>query len=273
MQKMTIGITSLLLFLGLLAAPAAVLAAPAITITPTATPPGGKVTITGSGFAANAALTLLAEQGPGQRFPIDNVQAGADGAFRYTLTVPGGAPPGTVTIIVASTPDMTELARGTFTVTNEPSVAPEQVRITPTSGPAGTQFVFTGTGFPAGATLVWHTAAPGRLAGQGPLQVGPDGRFTVTIDSTGYAPGEYNASVSTSLTAPPITGARFTVTAAMPGLPSTGGGAGVQTSFGWLSPIGVLALVGLGLTGGVALAQCRRSLHQDKRARPRQRMM
>lgn len=257
-RRLATTLAAFLLVLGLLASTGGALAAPAITLTPAVTSPGGKVTIAGSGFAANAALALLQEGAPGQRFPIATVTAGADGSFQYVLTVPGGAPPGTSAIVVASSPDMTELARATLTVTNEPSVAPERVTITPATGPAGTPFALAGTGLAPGATLVWHTGQPGRFAGQGTFRVGADGRFAVTIDSTGYAPGRYSAAVSTELMAPPITSTEFTITAA-PGLPNTGGGASTSGLLqGWLA-VGCVALAGVGLLGWLGLGRRRRS--------------
>ena len=259
MRTTRVRIAVLLLFAALLLVPATALAAPAITITPAAVPRGGEVTVTGSGFAPNAALSMVLELGNGRQVPVTELTAAADGALRVTFTIPPSAPAGeTAALLILARPDGAVLARGTLTVTTAPPVTGEQLSIAPPAGPVGTRFVATGTGFKAGDTfrlVVAPTATgpqtpPERQVNLGTLQVGADGRFTVSIDSTGYAPEQYDLVLLTAAPGPPAI-ARFTVTAGgMPGLPNTGGGGGAPPAGGWLLA-GLLVLVGLRALGAL----------------------
>lgn len=257
MSTTSVRIVGLLLLLGLWLVPATALAAPSITITPAAVPRGGEVTVTGTGFAPNLQLAVVAEPAPGRRVPLGEVTTAADGTFRFTITVPTSAAPGTIDLLILA-PDNSVLARGTATVTDAPPVSAEQVRIDPPTGPVGTRFVATGSGFPAGATYRVGTAPratgpqtpPERQVLIGTVQVGTDGRFTVTIDSTGYPPEEYDFVVFGSRP-DPVFVARFTVTpAGAPGLPNTGGGGSARRPMTTYLPLaGALLAVGLGLLG------------------------
>lgn len=255
MRRMGTTIASVL-FLGLLLlVPATVLAAPAITIAPAAVPRGGEVTVTGTGFAPSAALTAVLDVGGGRRSPVTDLTAGADGSIRFTFKVPTSAPPGeTVTLLILSRPDGATLAQGTLSTTSAPPVSSEQIAIAPASGPAGTRFEATGTGFKPGLNLqlvvvpsaTGAQTPPERQVALGSHQVGADGRFTVAIDSTGFPPEPYDLVALTGNPGPPYVG-RFTVTAgAMPGLPNTGGGgASFSLTLGWLV-LGIVALTGVG---------------------------
>ena len=90
----------------------------------------------------------------------------------------------------------------------------------------------------------------------GTVQVGVEGRFTVTIDSTGYRPEQYDLVALTGAPGPPLV-ARFTVTAgSAPGLPNTGGGGGAVPLTTISLPLaGALVMVGLGL---LVSGRCRR---------------
>lgn len=247
-MKSIVRVLGLLILFGLLVAPGTALAAPTITVAPSSAAPGTSIVIAGSGFVPGAPLALLAEVAPGQRQPIDNVTAGADGSFRYTTTVPGDAAPGKVDIVVVSRPDSTELARAQLTVLSPPAGAP-RLTIAPASGPPGTRFTLAGTGFPAGATLVYGIPGNRQLL-FGQVQVGSDGSLAVGFDSTSIPAGRYEVIVTTAVGEPPLAGATFTVTAAAaPGLPNTGGGRLAPWS---VSPGAPLA--GLGLVALAALA-------------------
>ena len=266
MHLLTRWLTGLVLLLGLLLVPAPALAAPTIAITPAAVPRGGEVTVTGSGFPPNAALTAVLEVDGGRRVPVADLAAAADGTIRLAFRIPSSAPvaPGgtSVALLILARADQAVLARGQLTVTDAPPVTAEQVAIAPPAGPAGTRFLVTGTGFAAGAALrlvVAPTATgaqtpPEQQVDLGAAQVGADGRFTVAIDSTGYRPEQYDLVVLTGAPGPPLV-ARFTVTAASaPGLPNTGGG-GARP--GTASPSLALALA-VATVAGLALGAVRR---------------
>ncbi len=220
-----LAIAFVLLFgLALLAGPATALAAPTLTLTPPAAPRGAEVVVTGSGYQPNAALRLLVESAPGRRDLFAELTAAADGTIRYTFTVPPGVPPGPVTFVVVSAADLAELARAPLTVTAAPAVGP-QMNVAPPSGPAGTRFTVTGSGFQAGAELVYGIELNGQDVVLGRVRIAADGTFTSSFDSSTLPPGEYELGVATSPNVRPLALARFTVTAAaMPGLPNTGAG-------------------------------------------------
>lgn len=105
--------------------------------------------------------------------------------------------------------------------------------VAPASGPPGTVFAVTGSGFTAisSVRVIVFYAPRSASGGRGErhvldqqVAVGGDGGFTLRVDSTGFVPEEYvviDAGVSAQARA------TFTVTDGIvppPGLPNTGGG-------------------------------------------------
>ena len=276
MHSFTRRLIGLALLLGLLLVPATALAAPTITIIPAAVPRGGEVTVTGGGFAPNATLTAILEVDGGRRVPLADLAAAADGTLRFTFRIPTSVPvvPTTVALLLLARADQTVLARGELTVTDAPPVTAEQVAITPPSGPAGTRFVATGTSFTPGVSLrlvitpsaTGAQTLPERQVNLGRIQVGADGHFSVTIDSTGYRSEQYDLVGFTDAPGPPLI-VRFTVTPGnAPGLPNTGGGGGAGRPMVTLLPLaGALLAVGLGLLGIGRPRRARRCRRQKVR--------
>lgn len=243
---------------------------PSIVATPETTPPGGEVTITGNGFAASATLAMHTLTSRGLGLKLTDITASADGMFEASITVPGFFPAGPLPIAIVTVPDGNELARTTVTVTDAPSVASETLRIEPASGPAGTRFVATGTGFTPNATLVGRTvpSATGpqtpdeRVKLIGPITAGGDGSVSIEIDSTGFPAEQYDLvlfyqgeTVGFPIVRPPV----YTITA--PGAPNTGDGGAASPAAGnpWQLTI-MLALAGIGIASAVAFRQQRRRL-------------
>ncbi len=256
MHRLISRLAGLLLLVGLLALPGPTGAAPAIAITPPAGPGGTTFAITGTGFPANAALTILLEDVFGRRVPGIEIPIQADASGGFTLRQPTlpNTFPDRYSVVIAARPGGAELARGAVTITSPNG---EALAVAPASGPAGTRFTVTGTNLPPGATVAYGAInaqnQPGPL---GQVQVGADGRSEVGIDSSGYAPGLYRAFVSSEGRG--LAAAHFTVTATgMPGLPSTGGG-------GAAPPAGRAGrlLLGLGLVSLVILAVRGRRHHR-----------
>jgi len=257
------------LALGLFTLPATALAAPALALAPTALPPGGTTTVTGTGFAPGAKLELFIAlpQFGGARVKLADLTAGADGGFTTTARLVGTIRPGPTPLAVVG--DGADLAQATLTVTDAPSIAPERLAVAPASGPAGTRFAATGTGLTAGQTVALFTTESakgpaGHFREIARLAVPADGRVTVTIDSTGYDPDGYDL-IAFGPGGPaiglPLVVAQFTVTApGMPGLPSTGGGGMASQTIGRRAPFLVLALAVLGLA--VVAGRGRRRAHR-----------
>jgi len=151
--KTSIIITLLLLSAMPLAMMLPAVATTSLTITPSSGPDGTAVLITGSGFAASSAVTSPT---------VDGGTAGWHGSIPTgttsttgTLTLPAtiglvGSSTlalGAHTISISDASGNTET--GTFTV-----VAPTITSISPSSGPAGTSVVITGSGFSSVSTGV-----------------------------------------------------------------------------------------------------------------------
>jgi len=125
--------------------------------------------------------------------------------------------------------------------------------VSPAAGPPGTTFTVTGNGLSGGGSIhviifyLARTASGGH--GQADVleqlvPVGADGRFTLQVDATSYAPETYHVVVPE---AGSMVGASFAVTSGtgtLPGLPNTGAG-GMRTGAP-AAPAGAVA------TGGVA---------------------
>ena len=259
MHGMRIGLVAILVLLAVLMTPASTFAAPAIAVSPTQTPPGGNVTVTGTGFAPNAALALFGLTARGtMRVRLAEITAGADGGFTTTFRVAGFYPAAPLPLVVVSIPDGAELARATVTVTDAPSIAPEKLTVAPSAGPAGTRFTATGEGFAAGTTVAFYTVESAKGPSGSPrevarVQIPADGRVGFSFDSTGYSPEGYDLVAHTGgiIIGFPLVRPTFTVTAASaPGLPNTGAGgrAGSAASVGPL----LSALAALGIAGGLA---------------------
>ncbi len=188
------------LLVGLFLGPTTALAAPALTMAPAAVPPGGAITIAGTGFAPNAPLELFAviPYFNDARVQITAVTAGADGAFSVATRVPGYYSPGPWVVVVVGAGG--DLARASITVTAAPSVASERLTVMPTTGAVGTRFAATGTGLPPGLALRAFTTESakgptGHFRQVAQLVVAADGRATFPIDTTGYDPAGYDLTL------------------------------------------------------------------------------
>ncbi len=249
------------LLAGLFLLPATALAAPAITLTPAAVPRGGTTMVTGTGFAPGAKLELFIAipQFNNARVQMADLTADAAGGFTTTIRLNGFGEPVVLPVLV--TGGGADLAQATLTVTDAPAIAPERVTVAPSTGPAGTRFAATVTGLTPGITVVAFTTESalgprGHFRPLGTVTVPADGRVIFPIDTTGYDPQSYDLIVfgpGGPRLGLPLAIAQFMVTAsaAMPGLPNTGGGgmaAGADRR-GALA-LGLLTLVvGLGVLG------------------------
>jgi hypothetical protein len=126
--------------------------------------------------------------------------------------------------------------------------------VSPASGPPGTSFVVTGTGFAPGSTVLFGAVdqATEPVAAE-LLQIAADGSFRTVIDSTGFALGEYTVVVGTSDASTLLANGTFTVTAGGAG----GGGAagGGAASGGTGGPTTMPRSGGGGMTPDAGMAR------------------
>ena len=121
MRVTIVCLAGLLGLLALLLLPATELAAPALTVSPGAGPAGTTFQISGTGFEANSAPILFAEDATGTNAVYTQPKIGPDGSFRVSVDSTGFRP-GQYMVIVTSIKDFSELARGTMTVAATPGM-------------------------------------------------------------------------------------------------------------------------------------------------------
>ena len=166
-----------------------------------------------------------------------------------------GFTPGDSILSDPAAPDtQTIAADGTLPVIAENQVAPA-ITVSPASGPPGTSFVVTGTGFTPGSSVLFGAVdeATEPVAAE-LLQVAADGTFQTAIDSTGFAPGQYTVVVGTSDASALLASGAFTVTAGGAG----GGGTGGPTTMPRSGSGGMMPDAGPArlLPAGLAIVAC-----------------
>ncbi|CAA9562169.1 MAG: hypothetical protein AVDCRST_MAG18-1176 [uncultured Thermomicrobiales bacterium] len=110
-----------------------------------------------------------------------------------------------------------------------PVLGAPTLTVSPSSGPAGTLFVVTGTGFKPSEPLFYRVVGPAGSANTPslvPFLADEDGSFRGNVDSAGRAPGDYRLEVLNGAGA--VTVATFTITGGAaptppPPSPPTGG--------------------------------------------------
>lgn len=121
MRVTIVRLSGLVTLLALLLLAAPVLAAPALTVSPSGGPAGTTFQIAGGGFEANSAPILFTEDATGNNALYTQPKIGPDGSFRVGVDSTGFRP-GQYMVIVTSIKDFSELARGTMTVTATPGM-------------------------------------------------------------------------------------------------------------------------------------------------------
>lgn len=120
-----------------------VYAARSITLSPTSGPPGTNVTVTGSGFSANASVSIIFDAAT----VLAEVPANSNGAFSTTVTIPSNASVGSHTIKASD--GSAEIPTTTFNVTSPEAT----ITLSPTGGTRGTTVTVSGTNFGASKTI------------------------------------------------------------------------------------------------------------------------
>jgi hypothetical protein len=144
----------------------------------------------------------------------------------------------------------------------QPGAQARPLTIAPTSGPAGTTFTITGSGFTAGPVIVTvSNVATNTEFGRREVTIAAGGTLSVTYDSSGDPAGTYRVNVNggAGTQGALLAEGTFTVTAGgAPALPNAGAGGLARAGAG---PQAVL----LGL-GGVALLALTAGLVLRRRA-------
>jgi IPT/TIG domain/Phosphate-induced protein 1 conserved region len=165
-------------------------------VTPTTGPTAGgqSVTITGTGFANGATVSIGGQAATG---------VSVDSATQITATTPAHAA-GTVDVVVTTTGGTSTTSASDHYTYVAPS-APTVSAVSPTSGPTagGQRVTITGTGFTTGATVAF-----GSTAGTAVTVVSPT---TITVTTPKHAKGTVDVHVTTTGGASAVTtGDRYT---------------------------------------------------------------
>ena len=110
------GVLALLALLALLADRVSAQAAPAITVSPAAGPPGTSFVVTGTGFAPGSTVLFGAVDQATEPVAAELLQVAADGSFQTAIDSTGFAP-GQYTVVVGTSDASALLASAEFTVT------------------------------------------------------------------------------------------------------------------------------------------------------------
>ena len=128
------------------------------------------------------------------------------------------------------------------------ALAQATLTISPTSGPAGTSFSITGSGFPANDRLIGVVLGPNNeVKARNEVATNAGGAISLTYDSSGDAPGQYTVGIGRA-DGTVLASGTFTVTAGAGAMPRSGDGGRASGSglAPWLlAGVGALALAGL----------------------------
>jgi hypothetical protein len=149
------------------------------TITPITGPGGTKVTVSGSGFLANTALTITYDTAATNAPATTSTSTGNFGPV--TFDVPASSA-GAHTVTVS---DGTNTDSKTFTVTSTAT-------INPTSGFVGSQFTVNATGFLGNATISVYFGETAVKT----ITSGAAGSFSVSVDVPAKAAGNYQVRIT-----------------------------------------------------------------------------
>ena len=159
-----------------------------ITLNPTTGTAGVTVTVTGSGFASAATVTLAYDSLP---LAVGNVQTSSTGTFTTAFTAPGAAA-GAHTVVAAD--GQGSVASAVFTSTITAEISP--VTNTATPGNVGQDMTVSGTGFMPGGTITVKFDN----ASVATATANATGGFTATFKVPAVAKGDHTVTAADSLT-------------------------------------------------------------------------
>jgi PKD repeat protein len=164
---------------------------PRVSVSPSSGTPGTKFYVQWEGFTPNSTLTSHLQKPDGTEFPTKKFSTDSQGQANHIIDSTGFSP-GTYTLwAIDDATGIRTVNTATFIITKESPLAPK-VTVSPSSGPAGTQFDVLWEGFTPNNTLTSHLKKPDGT--EFPTKIfytNSQGQATHTIDSTGFKPGTY----------------------------------------------------------------------------------
>ena len=131
---------------------------PKVSQTPLSGPPGTTFTQSGTGFTPGTTGTMHFRKPDGTEYPTAQQAMDSTGHFSINYTAPSDKPTGNYTWWVVDGPTGVSSNEVTYTIT-APAVNPA-ITQTPLSGPPGTTFAQSGSGFTPNSTGTMHFRKP-----------------------------------------------------------------------------------------------------------------
>ena len=215
----------------------------AVTITPASGVAGTLVTATATNFPAsnsNAANAITIDNPAGAITPNTTFTTDTSGGYTTSLTISSTAPAGARTLTFSVTATGGDAAVTTTTAIFTVTAPAGAIVISPNSGPRGTQFSVTGTGFPASLAAGGLTATGGAITpGGGALTTDSAGVLSGSTQTIGAGAAYGANTITVTATVAARSGSSsFTVTQPTVSIsPATGtvGTALTITGSGWLA--------------------------------------
>ena len=134
---------------------------PTITQSVSIGPPGTTFPQSGNGFSPSSTATIHVKKPDGTEYPTSSQSIDANGAFSISYVSPSNKPAGTYTwwAVDGPTGQVSNILSYTITQSSSPNIAPAIIQ-NPLSGPAGTTFTQSGSGFSPNSTSTLHFKKP-----------------------------------------------------------------------------------------------------------------
>ncbi|KAB0669028.1 hypothetical protein F6V30_14420 [Oryzomonas sagensis] len=184
---------------------------PTVAQTPMTAKQGDTVSQWGTGFSPNSTAVLHFKKPDGTEFPPSSQTIKSDGSFSITYTIPLDRTLGTYTWWGVDGPTGKISNPVSYTVTQ--AINP-QISQTPSSGPGGTTFQQSGSGFSPSSTATLNVQKPDGTEYTPQSQaINANGAFSISYPSTtSKAPGTYTWWVVDGPTGKASNSLRYTIT-------------------------------------------------------------
>jgi len=130
-----------------------------LTVSPSSGRQGATFTFNGNGYTPNGAIEYHVKKLDNTEFPAATLTASSSGVLSYSYQSTTASPVGTYTIWAIDKTTGRQSNNVQETITAAP-VAPVTLAVSPTSGPQGTTFTFSGNGYTPNGAMEWHVKKP-----------------------------------------------------------------------------------------------------------------